>query len=731
MTKDIIQKQSKEVEKYIASARLRDAFRILRMIVSPQSWRIVGDIDKAEEAYALMLRYAVDGANDPHRNEVYAGIVAQMYSLLDRIVREQTEPDSPILYFNTVRYERMQLETLAQLFDAYRRLNDDTSVFNMAMSGNSGDKAKAQIRKEIAERRIFNKLWTEYPLASDSVDALRSMFGDAALPSYFKEFIVSALLLGGLEYYDEARLMILFDLYASDQPVLAMKALCAAVMIMYRYRTRPVSSRLSARIDDLREKPHWISDLKAVFLQMIRTRDTEKINRKVRDELMPQMMKLRPDLYKKINDTTAVIDLSDMEENPEWQEILEKSGIADKMKELSQIQEDGGDVLMGTFAHLKTFPFFHEMPNWFMPFHIDHSAVAETLDRGDTIGELIASTPFMCNSDKFSFALSLQQVPEAQRKMMLSQFDEQNINFAEMQSVELSAEGKARENAVNKYIQDLYRFYKLFRRKGEFADPFVSPVNLTQVPSLAPDLTDAATLQLVGEFYFKRGYYEDAVVLFKDLSEIIPPDASLFQKIGYCCQQIGNIDEALKYYSQSELLNADSIWTLRRIAACYKMMGHPDKALEYFLRIASAHPDDLSVALNIGHCLLELDRYDEAMKYYYKVEFLDSHSTRAWRPLAWCAFLCRDFSVSRKYYDMVLTDNPTPGDYLNMGHLNVAEGNMREALNFYKLSADNDPERMEGFIRNLNADRPSLVKAGVDTSLIPLLIDSMLYAMDS
>ena len=734
MTKENIQKHRKEAERYIAASRLRDAFRILRIMTPSQAWRIVGDIDRVEESYALMLRYAADGADDPQRRDVYAGIVAKLYSLLDRVIREAEEADSPTLYFNTVRYERMQLETLPQLIDSYARLIDNTSLFNMAASGNAAQRVKDRLEKENLERRIFNKIWTEYPLGADSVDALRAMFANAALPSYFKEYVVSALMLGAFDYYEESRLLLLLDAYASQPPRLALKALCGAVLVMCAHRDRSDTTRLVDRIAALRESMPWERDIKAVYLQMIRTRDTEKINRKVRDELMPQMLKLRPDIYKKINDTASMADLSDIEENPEWQEMLENSGIADKMKELSKIQEDGGDVMMSTFSHLKTFPFFNEMPNWFLPFHIDHSVVSDTLSSGggETIAELISATPFLCNSDKYSFALSLNHVPEAQRKMMLSQFDEQNVNLAAIQNSELSADDKMRENVINKYIQDLYRFYKLFRRKGEFYDPFALPVNLTQVPLLAKDTTDAATLQLVGEFYFKHGYYADARELFTVLSGIVPPDAALYQKLGYCYQQAGDIDEALKYYGQAELLNADSIWTVRRMAACYKLSGRPAEALEYFKRVSAIYPDDLSAALNIGHCLLELERYAEAMKYYYKVEFLDTKSTRAWRPLAWCALLSRDFDTSRKYYERVLTGTePDAGDYLNMGHLNLATGNISEAINLYKLSATADPGRMEGFIKNLNADRDALTAIGVDVSVLPLIIDSMLYAMDS
>jgi tetratricopeptide (TPR) repeat protein len=481
----------------------------------------------------------------------------------------------------------------------------------------------------------------------------------------------------------------------------------------------------------LREHPQWGRDIRAIFMQLIRTRETEKITRKVQDEIMPQMMKLGPELYKNMEDTSAVIDLSEMEENPEWQERLESSGIADKMKELSQLQEDGGDIMMSTFSHLKAYPFFNELPNWFMPFHVDHTVVINSIGHNSTIGELISTTPFLCNSDKFSFALSMAQVPDEQRKIMMAQIDEQNINIADLDNASLAPDDKRNENVINKYIQDLYRFYKLFRRKGEFLDPFLYPINLTQVPVLSQDMADFDTLQLVGEFYFSRGYYSDAIELFSRLSELLPPDAAIYQKIGYCYQRIGNIEAALQKYEQAELLNADSIWLMKRMAACYKHQCNVQKALDYFRRIETKRSDDLSVVLNIGHCLCELGQYQEAIRYYYKVEFLDATSNRAWRPLAWCALLCRDFETSRKYYEKILAGTPTADDFLNAGHLKLAMGDIRDAMAQYRQSADMYANKMEDLIDNINRDKQQLSEIGVDITLLPLIVDSILYISDS
>lgn len=98
----------------------------------------------------------------------------------------------------------------------------------------------------------------------------------------------------------------------------------------------------------------------------------------------------------------------------------------------------------------------------------------------------------------------------------------------------------------------------------------------------------------------------------------------------------------------------------------------------------------------------------------------------------------RDLGQSRKYYEKVIgAFSPTQEDYLNMGHLALAEGNFKEAMNFYSLNVtarmDGDTgrrtEAIDGFIADMRNDAPYLKRAGVDGELIPLLVDSLLYGI--
>ena len=43
--------------------------------------------------------------------------------------------------------------------------------------------------------------------------------------------------------------------------------------------------------------------------------------------------------------------------NPDWENVFEHSALGDKLREINELQMEGADVYMSTFAPLKNFPF--------------------------------------------------------------------------------------------------------------------------------------------------------------------------------------------------------------------------------------------------------------------------------------------------------------------------------------------------------------------------------------
>ena len=107
-----------------------------------------------------------------------------------------------------------------------------------------------------------------------------------------------------------------------------------------------------------------------------------------------------------------------------------------------------------------------------------------------------------------------------------------------------------------KSVRDLYRFFKLFRKREGLKDPFARPLCFTELPVIGEMMNDNEMLELIGEFYFKRGYYADALPLFVSLSTDRAEDASLWEKIGFCHQSENRLNPALEAYEKASLLKS-------------------------------------------------------------------------------------------------------------------------------------------------------------------------------
>ncbi|MDE6129980.1 MAG: hypothetical protein K2F74_00170, partial [Muribaculaceae bacterium] len=79
-------------------------------------------------------------------------------------------------------------------------------------------------------------------------------------------------------------------------------------------------------------------------------------------------------------------------------------------------------------------------------------------------------------------------------------------------------------------------------------------------------------------------------------------------------------------------------------------------------------------------------------------------------------------------YGRVLLAGADMHDYVNMGHLEWAERNIGDAINYYLLAIEQAKGDVGKVIDDIRADAAALEKMGVDTAEMPLMIDALLYA---
>lgn len=701
---------------------LKNAFVFLHGLISGiQEFSFLDKLNELQETYSYMLRYRAEGFKDPMQEHIYHSLLASTYKLADRVKHKALAIESPLVYYSKKR--SFQLNPPVSFDNLYDRLKGSSEVVGQ------------EEVYEAALVRLYEKVWLSDFLTLEDKAAVHAILSDLSLPSSTGCQVVSALFMGLQMSFDAEKMDLLFDACESADEEVRVRGLITLLLTLYTYRKRidiypEVGNRLAALAEG---NPGFTSAIRTITLRFILSRETEKITRKLQEEIIPEMIKLSSKVGNKINLKDFTAEPMSEEMNPEWEELMGDSALGDKMREFGELQQEGADVMHSTFVHLKSFPFFRELNNWFLPFMPEHSSLqsfAGNEQKGHAMLDTLAMASFMCNSDKYSLYFSMMQLPDPQRQMMFDQFGGQASEMIQQDKEEMITNRGKIEIVTGQYIQDLYRFYKLYPGRRDFDDIFTWTLDFHNLPILQPYISDVDSLTTIAEYYLRKGYYADALVIYKRLTEKDPESNILFQKTGYCQQMMGNQVEALEAYLLADILHTGSPWLIRRIAGCYRALKQPEKALAYYQRCEALKPDDLSVQMNIGHCLLEMRQYDEALKYYFKVDYLDTKGHKAWRPIAWCSFLTGRYDQALNYYKKIMDAQPIMQDYLNAGHTEWALQHVKNALGYYKAAVMMEGGNFQTFNEQFQQDIPDLLIAGIEEKEIPLMLDQLRYMLE-
>ena len=585
-------------------------------------------------------------------------------------------------------------------------------------------------RHEDTLKLLFLQTWTNSVWSSAEAEQAKTMLESELLLESDLCLFVSAVTVSLLECFDVRKLLWLMDAYQHSNTQIGQRGLIGMAFAFHRYSDRlHLYPAIENRIASVNEVKQLDKDLMLIQRQILLSQETEKIDKKMREEIIPEMIKN----VSSIRNMKFGFEESDEEKddrNPDWTSMLDEPKLGEKLREMNELQMEGADVNMSTFSALKSFPFFREIQNWFYPFDKKHSSIIkqskEQNDQNDVLDTIIQSGLF-CNNDKYSLFFIMQSFPKAQRDMVFSQLTEQQAEaFSDQAKWEELRKFNDRPTTVsNQYLHDLYRFYKLNQRRMEFTDIFKEKIALYQVPLLKGMLYHPDFLIHLAHYHLSKEHWNEAVELYQQVLTMKErPEATdeFYQRMGYALQKQGRRQEAIAAYLKADTIKPDNVWTNRHLATCYRLTGHFTEALIYYRRVELTAPDNKNIVFYMAHCLAELKQYDEALNYFFKLDFLENNSIKAWRGISWCSFVKGKHEQAARYYEKIIERKPLPVDYLNAGHVYWVSKQTSKAIAMYSKAAELGEGR-DAFIEAFKKDAPSLLEQGIAEEDIPLMLD--------
>lgn len=622
------------------------------------------DVKDIDENFRLMLHYKELGVEDNLRDSMYTGMLDKM-KVIVRNIRADYRRRNVDFYKDAYSHS---FERKYSFSEKSIRLQLEEFVSDVAMLQlEPEDKRDDMARQIYSEHYSFMQalfchivagdLWTAEQAAA-MADTLLSPTIDSA----DAQLIVSGIMLASMTNFDVNKFNVLVRVYAEsqDEP-LRQKALIGWALTLTDSTDveaqRKVLLQVCGREDVVR-------DLLDLQKQMFFCMNAEKDNDIIQKEIMPTLVKNSDINASRLGLTNREDNLRDILDPGAEDKAMEE--VEDKFQKMIEMQRGGADIYFGGFAHMKRFPFFYSLPNWFFPFNINHPDISKARDglkNNKFLCNLMLTGPF-CDSDKYSFALAIGSVLDHLSPDMLEMMNNGTMPPEVAGGMEADSPAYIRRRA----LQDLYRFSRLYRWHDQIYDPF-SKGNALFITNSLLDGTDVQRHLLdIGYFLMQRKEASALSELVVRLEKDTTAAASLFKGV-YYMEFANDYAKAKECFQDAYGKEHENIRAIVGLAKSALYTDDLKLAKSLFWELCSIDAQNKSWALELAVACAKMEEYDEASKILFELDFKYPDSANVKRALAWTLMGQGKFEQADKIYNLLISrDGVGDMDYLNAGY---------------------------------------------------------------
>lgn len=610
-----------------------------------------GELESVKATYVLMKQYMLTGYEDSQREKLYGDIKLRVFEISSVILVHVYLAEN-----NSFRYARnMAANNPIQLEDVERKLSwfvQELALNSLGaiVKGNNGNIHESQFEYR---EKLFNYIYTSIPFSTFEEEYINRILLSPVIDVVDAKLIISAIMLAQQLVFDIRKFKILIKVcIESLNEEVRQYALIAIVLGRPDEVEQNIyNTEIEQEFEKLSTISGFMEDLVELQVQILLCTDTEKTEKTIAEEIMPTLKSGAVSFNKPKDDKDMLDELLHPDKEDNAMEEMEKS--VEKMKNM---QKTGADIFFGGFSQAKRFSFFYTLMNWFVPFYVEHPHIA-SVNIGDipkNIIEKLLDGQAFCNSDKYSFYLTLS--------MVSSQIPKEFIDVLSKGEVVPEFGNEIKNDKTYKrliYLQDIYRFYKLYNNKVDFKDPFASDetavfFNWVNIVNLFKNTNYPYK---IARQLLSRDYFNSLHTLLENNKDEL--NISYVKLKGISSFKQENYTSALYWFEKARLLEPDNRLLLQRIADIAFQAGDyflAQQSYEEILELADESENTDVQSYKLGLCYLQHKNIEGAKKILFKLYFSNENNINYKSSIAWLYILSSNYENAVSIYDSIELD---------------------------------------------------------------------------
>lgn len=601
-----------------------------------------GDMGMAEEFayikddYNRMTSYWLNDVKDPCLENMINGLARRIANFISEYSsRLLNQEDS--CYLLTLKRQAGKKGDSWIWSDIRHKLESfvsDEALAGLDFAG-EGEERLERIIDEHYEysQRLFNHIATMGLICGNEVDDVIDLLCSPTVDSGDQQLIVSALTLSGSRAFDINKFKVMAHVCRKGATMRVRQRALVGFVLTQGYNMNVIYKEQNDIFAETIADEDIASQLVELQMQMLFCKKAESDSDVLEKEIMPEMLKNSPirinkgKLEEKEDSIEDILGGNDEESRAEEVERL--------INKMNGMQKAGSDIFFNGFSHMKNFPFFDNMVNWFLPFSNSNKNVRQCLKTYGGAGflELLFSNTSFCDSDRFSFVFAFEHVVKRMPSSILEHLNTSNLN---------TDKGMEETPTLYRrnYLQCLYRFFKLFKWSNGYFSPFVqwrkykgacywSHGNRSSYVPFYVFIVNTLFLNTrwLEEnlprlmLFFCKNHYEGLDI---ELMAIIWPyidtyEGNMARGKFYDTFLLG--DSGLEYYQRALELKPNSVIAKKKVAL-HLMEYNPEEAKKMLMELKQEGVDSPSMNYHLALSCLKVGDYTTGLPLLYKLEYM-------------------------------------------------------------------------------------------------------------
>ena len=679
-----------EIIKAIMSRRLGKSVNMMdNYLLTRQRTADSEEMSILKSDYQRLVDYWQMGGDDPQRQALYDKLLRRMYALTTNIKLHESLLASSFLQSlnKQARQNRndWSLGYIRQMLEDY--------VSNIALLDLEQPHLRKQKMADIYSSHqnemnaLFDYIFLSRSWKANVREAFKDMLLSPTIDTIDLQLMVSAITLSCLRAFCIHKFMTLVEVYEkTTDETLRQRALVGWVLCMDSSK-QSLFTELSDTVKRLCENERCRQELKELQMQFVLCTRADDDSRKIKDEILPELMDGN---HLKMTTKGMVETEEDQLEtilNPDAEE-QKMERMEANIRKIANMQKNGTDIYYAGFSQMKRFPFFNHIASWFVPFYPQHPSISTIWNhsKGHQMLQGITQMGAFCDSDKYSFVLAFEQVLNHLPQQMLEMVEKGEATPMPVGG-EVSLEQQHQPAFIRRsYLQNLYRFFRLFPQRHEFKNPFEGDDN--RIYFCCNKLFEGTAFEKlfveIASFLTKQGNCREALLILNNLqADVYGFDYHMLK--GYLQSREGQNQNAMQSFQAALVLEPDNPRALKNYARQLFLLKDYQKAMMAFEKLMLLLPDNHDVELNTAVCHVCLKHYDEASKLLYKLNYSSPDNLHVNHTLAWVQVLLGKYDVAERMFQKLMNSDAIIADgVLNYGYCLWFQNKVNDALQQFK-----------------------------------------------